>query len=85
MKKNILTALCAMIMTFSIVTIALADEANDGYNTSNTDNVTIGTDPNTGGEAPGDAQNMQSIQDQTESMKERWSGDAQRQAVENGN
>lgn len=84
MKENTLMALCAMIMTLSIVTAASADEANGGYNTSNTDNVTIGTDPNTGGEAPGDAQNVQSIQDQTESMKERWSGDAQRQAVENG-
>lgn len=85
MKKNILTAFCSMILAFSIVTVAAADEANGGYNTSNTDNVTIGTDPNTGGEAPGDAQNVQSIQDQAESTKESWSGDAQRQAVENGN
>jgi hypothetical protein len=84
MKKNILATLCA-IMAFSIVTVASADEANGGYNTSSTDTVTIGTDPNTGGEAPGDAENVQSIQDQTESMKERWSGNAQRQAVENGN
>jgi hypothetical protein len=70
-----------MIMASSIVIIASADESNGGYNMSNTDTVTIGTDPYTGG----DAANMQSIQDQTESMKERWSGDAQRQAVENGN
>lgn len=85
MNRKILTALCGLILALGFSAYALADEENGGYNTSTTDTTTIGTDPTTGGEAPGDAQQMQSIQQGTQDLKEHWGGDAQRNATENGN
>ena len=85
MNKKLLAALCGLALTFGVISAALANDSDDaGYNTSSGDSVTIGTNTTDGGEGEGDAAAMQSIQDQAQASKQRWSGDAQRQAVENG-
>lgn len=77
--------LTAAILLVAICTTTTGYADNDtGYNTSNGDSVTIGSDQNTGAATPEDSAATQSIQDQTQDMKDRWSGDAQRDAVENG-
>lgn len=79
---NFLTA-AILVMATCATTVVFADD-NAGYNTSNGDSVTIGSDQNAGAATPKDTTATQSIQDQTQDMKDRWSGDAQRDAVENG-
>jgi hypothetical protein len=79
---NLLIAAILMLAVSATATVFADDDA--GYNTSNGDSVTIGSDQNTGAATTEDSNATQSIQDQTQDMKERWSGDAQRDAVENG-
>lgn len=83
MNKSYLLPLSVLALAFSAATAAADD--NGAYNTSTTDTVTMGTNTETGGEAPGDAEAMQAIQDQAQTTKDNWGGDAQRQAVEGGN
>lgn len=42
-----------------------------GYNTSTKDTTTIGTDKNTGGEAPGDREKMEDIKEKLEKLREK--------------
>jgi hypothetical protein len=79
---NLLTAAILMLAA-SATTTVFADE-DAGYNTSSGDSVTIGSDQNTAADTTEDSNATQSIHDQTQDMKDRWSGDAQRAAVENG-
>jgi hypothetical protein len=79
---NLLTAAILMLAVSATTTVFADDDA--GNNASNGDSLTIGSDQNTGAATTEDSDATQSIQDQTQDMKDRWSGDAQRDAVENG-
>jgi hypothetical protein len=49
---------------------ASAGDDDAGYNTSDTDSVTIGSDPNTGGPTQEDYDQMQSIQQGMQDLRE---------------
>jgi hypothetical protein len=57
-----------------LTTAAYAGDEDSGYNASTTDTTTIGSDPNTGGATQQDVDTMQSIQQQTQELKESHGG-----------
>lgn len=72
MSKRFFIAMAAAGMALVAVplTSASAGDEDSGYNTSDTDSVTIGSDPNTGGATQEDYGAMQSIQQGIQDLKE---------------
>ncbi len=71
MPKPIRIAIAAAAMALLAIPVsgAWAGDDDSGYNTSDTDSVTIGSDPNTGGPTQDDADQMQQIQQGIEDLK----------------
>jgi hypothetical protein len=72
MRKGSFIAMAAASMALVAIPLtgASAGEDDGGYNTSDTDSVTIGSDPNTGGATQEDYDAMQSIQQGMQDLKE---------------
>jgi len=72
MGKSSFIAMAAVTMALAAVpfTGASAGDDSGGYNSSDTDTVTIGSDPNTGGATQQDYDQMQSIQQGIEDLKQ---------------
>jgi hypothetical protein len=72
MGKSSLIATAAVTIALLAVpfTGASAGDDSGGYNSSDTDTVTIGSDPNTGGATQQDYDHMQSIQQGIDDLKQ---------------
>ena len=72
MGKSSFIAMAVVTMALDAVpfTGAFAGDDSGGYNSSDTDAVTIGSDPNTGGATQQDYDQMQSIQQGIEDLKQ---------------
>ena len=66
----IATAAVTIVLLAVPLTSASAGDDNGGYNSSDTDTVTIGSDPNTSGATQQDYAQMQSIQQRAEDLKQ---------------
>jgi hypothetical protein len=76
MRKQFLLAIAAMALGL-VFTPGNASAEDEGYNTSDTDTVIIGSDPMTGGPTQEDYDAMESIQQQMQDLKDRHSGEAE--------
>ncbi len=69
-KRFLITTVAAALALIAIpLSGAWAGDDDAGYNSSDTDSVTIGSDPNTGGPTEGDADQMQQIQQGIDDLK----------------
>jgi hypothetical protein len=70
-KRSFIAVAAAAVALYAIpLSGASAGEDDAGYNTSDTDTVTIGSDPNTGGATQDDYDQMQQIQQGMQDLKE---------------
>ena len=65
----VVAAVATALLAISL-TGAYAGDDDAGYNTSDTDSVTIGSDPNTGGATQEDSDAMQAIQQGMQDLKD---------------
>jgi hypothetical protein len=72
MRRQPFIAIAAITMAFLAVPFsgASAGDEDSGYNTGDTDTVTIGPDPNTGGPTQEDVDAMQQIQQGIQDLKD---------------
>ena len=72
MRRQSFIAITAVTIALLAVPLAGASAGDDysGYNTGDTDSVTIGSDPNTGGPTQEDVDAMQQIQQGIQDLKD---------------
>jgi len=70
MRNRSFIAIAAGAAALFALTSAYAGDDDAGYNSSDTDSVTIGSDPNTGGATQDDSDAMQAIQQGMQDLKE---------------
>ena len=83
MRKQFLFTIAALALGL-VFTPGNASAEDEGYNTSDTDTVIIGSDPMTGGPTQEDYDAMDSIQQQMQDLKDRHSGECAEGSSESG-